>query len=46
MAKNHDVRVRLSDEELQKIKRKAEELGMQVSSFLRFVALKSKVEVV
>ena len=45
MPKNHDIKIRLSEEELQKIKTKSKELGMSISSFMRFISLKAKVEV-
>lgn len=43
MIKNHDVRVRLSAEELSRVKLKAQKLGMKVSSYLRFLGLNSRV---
>jgi predicted DNA binding CopG/RHH family protein len=45
MTKNHDIRVRYSSEELTKLKKKAELLGMAVSSFVRFISLKAEVKV-
>ncbi|MGD2072158.1 MAG: hypothetical protein PVG65_01545 [Candidatus Thorarchaeota archaeon] len=43
MKKNHEVRVKLSDEELQKIKAKAQQLGMPVSTFLRVLGLTANI---
>lgn len=43
-ARNHEIRVKLSGEELEMIKKKAKKLGMQESSFLRYLGLKAKVE--
>ncbi len=46
MAKaNHELRIRITSEQLQKIKNKAELLGMSVSDFVRFVCLQSKIDV-
>ena len=44
MKKNHEVRVKLSDEELKKIKNKAEELGLPVSTFLRVLGLTAHIK--
>jgi predicted DNA binding CopG/RHH family protein len=43
--KNHEIRVKLSDEQLQRIKRKAGEMGMQPSQFLRFLGLNATIRV-
>lgn len=43
MKKNHEVRVKFSMEELERVKQKAEELGMPVSTYLRFLGLSSIV---
>jgi len=43
--KNHDVRVRLSKEELQKIQSKAKELGHTPSGFLRMLGLRAELKV-
>ena len=45
MTRNHEIRIKVSEEEMEKIKRKAQEVGMGVSSFLRFLAVKSKINV-
>lgn len=45
MKKNHDLKVHLSLEELAEIKKKADQLGMKPSAFLRFVGLKSSIKV-
>lgn len=41
MKKNHEIRMKLSKDELDKIKAKAEKLGMSVSQFLRTLGLVS-----
>lgn len=43
--KNHEIRIKVSIEELEKIKGKARELGMNPSAFLRFLGLKSTISV-
>lgn len=43
MKRNHEVRVKLSQEELGIIKTKAKSLGMATSSFLRVIALKANL---
>lgn len=43
--KNHELRIKCSKEQLEKIKKKAELLGMSVSDFVRFVSLQSRIEV-
>lgn len=45
MKRNHEIRVRLSAEELDKIKKKAESCGMNISSYLRFLGLRIKQEI-
>lgn len=45
MAKNHEIRVKVSFEELELLKRKAGELHLSVSTFLRLVALSARVKV-
>lgn len=45
MKKNHTIEIRLSQEELDKLKKKAELMGLPVSAFIRMIALKSKIEV-
>lgn len=46
MAKNHELRVRLSSEELSIIRKKAETLGIEPSVFLRLLGLSSDVQIV
>mgnify|MGYP001295959126 CR=1 FL=1 len=43
--KNHEVRIKLSKEELEKIKDKAFKLGLSISAFLRLLGLNSDIEV-
>jgi predicted DNA binding CopG/RHH family protein len=45
MKRNHEVTIRFSLEELQLIKKKALDLGQTISSFIRLVSIKSKVNV-
>lgn len=43
--KNKRIYIRLSEEELEKIKKKAEQLGMSLSQYIRITALKGiKIE--
>lgn len=39
MKKNHDIRVRLSSEERERIRNKASKFGMSISAFMRALAL-------
>jgi len=41
--KNHEIRIKVSAEELETIKRKAEKVGVPVSSFLRTLGLISTI---
>jgi hypothetical protein len=43
--KTHDIRIKVSEDEYNTIRSKANDLGMTISAFLRFLALKSKVEI-
>ncbi len=43
MKKNHKIPVRYSEEELNKVRKKAEALGMPVSSFIRLVSLSANI---
>lgn len=45
MKRNHELRVKLSKEELEMIKKKSDRLGMKPSPFLRFLGLKSTISV-
>lgn len=43
MGKNKEVRIKYSSEEYEKVKRKAVELGMPVSSFVRTISLLANI---
>jgi predicted DNA binding CopG/RHH family protein len=43
MKRNHDMRIRLSQEELEKIKGKAQALGISISDFVRLLCLSANV---
>jgi len=43
MQRNHNIVIRLTKSELEKIKSKAEALGMTISSFVRFIILNAKL---
>ncbi len=45
MKRNHKITIRLTKEELDILNKKSEESGMQVSSMLRFLGLKSNIVV-
>ncbi|MFH1311537.1 MAG: hypothetical protein ABIH65_03985 [Nanoarchaeota archaeon] len=45
MKKNHEIRIKLDLEELNKIKQKAKSLGLTASQFLRLLGLNSKLEI-
>ena len=45
MQKNHEITIKVSKEELEKIKRKADRLCMPVSVFLRFLGLTANINV-
>ena len=45
MAKNHLIRVKVSQEQLQKIRTKAEEAGLKPSVFLRMLGLGVKLKI-
>jgi len=40
--KNHEIRIKVSKEELEIIKKKADQLGLHVSTYLRTLGLTSK----
>ena len=42
--KNYAVKVRVSREEFEKLQRKAEELGLRLSQYMRMVSLCAKIE--
>jgi predicted DNA binding CopG/RHH family protein len=46
MVKNHELRVKLSIEELELIKRKANQLGLEPSVFLRMLGLSTEVPII
>jgi len=46
MKKNREVRVHVSKEELEKIKKKAEAVGMTASGYLRYLGLNTSVKVI
>jgi predicted DNA binding CopG/RHH family protein len=43
MRRNHEIRIRVSKEEIESIRRKAEHSCMSVSAFIRFLAIKSDI---
>jgi len=45
MARNRQIEIKVSKEEYEKLKNKSNSLGMNISSFLRFVGLSSKIEI-
>jgi len=45
MNRNHEIRVKLSKEEYEKVKKKCSLAGMPMSSYLRYLALKSTIRV-
>jgi len=45
MVKTFEVRVKLSKEELDKLKRKAQLMGLKPSTFMRMISLSAKIEV-
>ena len=42
--KNYALKVRVSKQEFEKIKKKAEELGLKVTQFIRMCSLHAKVD--
>lgn len=44
MKKNHSIVIRLTKEQLDKVKSKAERVGMSISDFIRFLALKTNIK--
>lgn len=44
MKKNHDLKIRVSEEQLKLIKEKADKVGMTASGFLRYLGLSAKVD--
>jgi len=45
MAKNNEIRIKCSPEEIQRLKHKAKAVGMKLASYVRLVALQSQVEI-
>jgi predicted DNA binding CopG/RHH family protein len=45
MKQNHEIRIKLSQEDLERIENKAEACSLSVSAYVRMVALKSQVEI-
>jgi len=43
--KNHELRARVSKEEFDKIKKKCDKAGIPLSTFLRYIAINSTIEV-
>ena len=43
---NHEIRIKLSKEDHEKIKVKAEQLNLPISTFLKILGLKSNLRVV
>lgn len=46
MPKNHELRVKLSLEEIEIIRKKAEQIGLEPSVFLRMVGLSAEVPII
>lgn len=44
MARNKEIRIKLSTAELENISSKANMLGMPISTFMRFISLKASLE--
>jgi len=44
MSRVYELRIKLTKEELQKIKTKAEKVSMPTSAFVRFIALNSAIK--
>jgi predicted DNA binding CopG/RHH family protein len=44
MARNNSVKVRFTPDEIQRVKQKADMLGLPIATFIRLVALDSKIE--
>lgn len=45
MKKNNIIEIRVSSEELAKLKQKASLTGMPLSSYIRFISLSAKIEI-
>jgi len=44
MGKNNEVTIKYSDEEKEKVRKKAEELSMPLSTYIRFISLNARVK--
>jgi len=44
--RNHEIRVKFKKEELEKIKSKAETMGLPVSTFIRFICLSANIDTI
>ncbi len=45
MARNKQIEIKVSLEEHERLKSKAEYFGMNISSYLRFIGLNAKIEI-
>ncbi len=45
MGRNHELKLKLSKEEKEKLKKKADELGLPVSTYIRMVSIKANFDV-
>lgn len=45
MGKNHEIKVRYIKEEVEKVRKKAKELGIKPSQYVRMVSLNAKTEI-
>lgn len=44
MRMNHSIIIRLTAEQLEKVKKKSERVGMSISDFTRFLLLKTNIK--
>lgn len=44
MARNYDLKIKLSKIEKEKLQRKAEELGLKLSQYIRMVSINANIE--
>lgn len=45
MGRNHEIRIKLSKEEYEAVKKKSQKTGMPISSLVRFLLLNSNISV-
>ena len=45
MGRNHELKLKLTREEKEKLQKKAEELGLKVSTYIRMISIKADVEI-